>query len=105
MWKQDPFCYTQETHLNIKNRYHLRINGWEEIIQENEPRKQAGVPILISDKVDFKLKLIRRDGRTNTTYSSKEKIYQEDISIISIYVPDTRVLCLKQICKWNTTIA
>jgi hypothetical protein len=31
------------------------------IYQANGPPKQAGVTILISDKVDFKLKLIKRD--------------------------------------------
>jgi hypothetical protein len=32
----------------------LRMKGWKKIYQANGPRKQAGVAILISDKVDFK---------------------------------------------------
>jgi hypothetical protein len=37
------------------------VLGWKNIYQANGPPKQAGVAILISDKVDFKPKLIRRD--------------------------------------------
>jgi hypothetical protein len=34
----------------------------EKIFQENRPKKQAGVAILISDKIDLKPQLIERDG-------------------------------------------
>jgi hypothetical protein len=34
----------------------------EKVFQVNGPRKQAGVAILISDKVDFRLKSTRRDN-------------------------------------------
>jgi hypothetical protein len=37
----------------------LRVKGWKKIYQANGPQKQAGVPILISDKVDFKFTLIK----------------------------------------------
>jgi hypothetical protein len=37
------------------------MKGWKKIYQANGPRKQAGVAILISDKVDFKPTLIKRD--------------------------------------------
>ena len=61
--KQDPtFCCLQETHLNHKDRHLLRVKGWEKVFQANGPKKQAGVAILISNKIDFKLKSIRRDG-------------------------------------------
>jgi hypothetical protein len=33
--------------------------GWKKIYQANGPRKQAGVAILILDKEDFKLTLIK----------------------------------------------
>ena len=63
MWKQEPtfFCL-QETHLHHKDRHLLRVKGWEKVFQSNGPKKQAGVAILISNKIDFKLKSIRRDG-------------------------------------------
>jgi hypothetical protein len=37
------------------------MKGWKKIYQANVPRKQAGVAILISDKVGFKRTLIKRD--------------------------------------------
>jgi mRNA deadenylase 3'-5' endonuclease subunit Ccr4 len=58
--KEDPtICCLQETHLIDRNKYWLRVKGWKKIYQANGPQKQARVPILISDKVDFKLTLIK----------------------------------------------
>jgi exonuclease III len=58
--KEDPtiFCL-QETHLIDRNKHWLRVKGWKKIYQANGPRKQAGVAILISEKVDFKFTLIK----------------------------------------------
>jgi hypothetical protein len=39
----------------------LRVKGWKKIYQTNGPQNQAGVAILILDKGDFKLTLIRQD--------------------------------------------
>jgi hypothetical protein len=35
------------------------LKGWKKIYKANGPGKQAGIAILISDKVDFKLTLIK----------------------------------------------
>jgi exonuclease III len=57
---EDPtICCLQETHLIYRNKHRLRMKGWKKIYQANGPRKQAGVVILISDKVDFKPTLIK----------------------------------------------
>ena len=53
----------KETHPNIKNKYHVRVKGWKKIFQANGPKKETGVAILIADKIDFKLKLIRKDSK------------------------------------------
>ena len=54
IYKQDPmFCCIQETHLSDKDSHYLRVKGWKTIFQANGPKKQAGVAILISDKIDF----------------------------------------------------
>jgi hypothetical protein len=37
------------------------VKGWKKLYQADGPLKQAGVAILISNKVDFKPKLLRRD--------------------------------------------
>jgi hypothetical protein len=50
--------------------------------------KQAGVAILISDKVDFRLKSIRRDNECQFILI-KGTILQEEISILNIYAPKT----------------
>jgi hypothetical protein len=39
----------------------FRVKGWKKIYQASGPRKQAEVAILISDKVDLKLTLIKQD--------------------------------------------
>jgi hypothetical protein len=43
-----------ETNLNIKAIYYLSIKFWKKIFQANRYKKQAGVAILISNKVYFK---------------------------------------------------
>jgi exonuclease III len=71
--KQDPtFCCLQETHLREKDRHYLRMKGWKTIFQANSLKKQAGVAILISNKIDFQPKVIKRDKR-DTSYTSKVK--------------------------------
>jgi exonuclease III len=58
--KEDPtICCLEETHLTNRNKHRLRMKGWKKIYQANGPLKQAGVAILISDKVDFKPTLIK----------------------------------------------
>jgi hypothetical protein len=59
--KEDlTICCIQETHLNDILKHYLRVKGWKMIYQANGPWEQAGVAILISYKVDFKLKLLKR---------------------------------------------
>ena len=41
--------------------------GWKNTFHANGKRKKAGVPILISDKIDLKIKKITRDMEENTT--------------------------------------
>jgi hypothetical protein len=53
-------CSLQETHLIDRNKHWLRVKGLK-IYQAGGPQKQAGVAILISEKVDFKPTLIKRD--------------------------------------------
>jgi hypothetical protein len=58
--KEDPtICCLQETHLIDRNKHWLRVKVWKKIYRANGPQKQAGVAILISDKVDFKPTLIK----------------------------------------------
>jgi exonuclease III len=61
--KQDPaFCCIQETHLSDKGRHYLRIKGWKTIFQANGTKeKLAEVVILISNKINFQPKVIKKD--------------------------------------------
>ena len=55
--KQNPYiCCLQETHLETRDTYRLKVKGWEKIFHANRDQKKAGVAILISDKIDFKTK-------------------------------------------------
>ena len=49
--------------------------------------KKAKVAILISDKVDFKTKVMKRDPEEHFIIL-KGRIHQEDINIINIYPPN-----------------
>ena len=44
-----------------QNLDRLKVKGWKEIFQANGQEKKAGVAILISDKIDFKKRAIKRD--------------------------------------------
>jgi exonuclease III len=58
--KENPkICSLKETHHTDRNKQRLRMKGWKKIYQANGPPKEAGVAILISDKVDFKPTLIK----------------------------------------------
>jgi hypothetical protein len=52
-----------ETHLRKKDRHYLRVKGWKTIFQTNGLNKQAGVAILISNKIDFQPKIIKKDKK------------------------------------------
>ena len=60
--KQDPYiCCLQETHFRLSDTYRMKVRGWKEIFHVSGNQKKAGVTILISGKIDFKIKTITRD--------------------------------------------
>ena len=60
--KQDPYiCCLQETHLETRDTYRLKVKGWKKIFHANRDQKKAGVAILTSDKIDLKTKAVKRD--------------------------------------------
>jgi exonuclease III len=83
--KQDPpFCCLQEKHLREKGRHDHRVKGWNTIFQENGLKKQAGVAILISNKIDFTHKVIKKKDKERH-FILKVKVYQDERSILNIY--------------------
>ena len=67
--------------------YRLKENGWKKIFHANRDQKKAGVAILISDKMDFKTKAVKRD-KDGHYIMIKRSIQEEDITIINIYAPN-----------------
>ena len=65
MQKQDPYiCCLQDTHFKTGGTNRLKVRGWKKIFHANRDQKKAGVAILISDKIDFKTKAVKRQRRT-----------------------------------------
>ena len=63
--KQDPYIYClQETNLRPRDTYRLKVLGWKKIFHASGNQKKAGVAILISDKIDFKIKTITKKDTT-----------------------------------------
>ena len=86
--KQDPYiCCLQETHLKTG---HIRTEseGLENDFHANRDQKKAGIAILISDKIDFKTKAVKRD-KEGHYIMIKGSIQEEDITIINLYAPNT----------------
>ena len=44
-----------------KGHIQMKVKGWKKIYHANRDQKKAGVAILISDKIDFKTKAVKRD--------------------------------------------
>ena len=60
--KQDRHtCFLQETHFRPQDVYKLKMRGQKTIFHANGKQKKAGVVILISDKIDLKIKKISRN--------------------------------------------
>ena len=67
------------------------MKGWKKISDANGDQKKAGVAILISDKIDFVIKTVKRD-KEGHYIMTKGSIQEEDITIINIYVPNIGAL-------------
>ena len=58
-----PICMlSTKTHFRPKDTYRLKVRGCKNIFLANEKQMKAGVAILISDKIDLKIKMITRDN-------------------------------------------
>ena len=71
-----------------QNRGHIQTEskGLEKIFHANRDQKKAGVAILISDKIHFKTKAVKREEEGH--YIMIKGSIQEDITIINIYAPN-----------------
>ena len=62
------------------------MRGWKNIFHANEKQKKAGVAIIISEKVDLKIKITR--DKEERYIMIKGSIQEEDITIVNIYAPN-----------------
>ena len=63
------------------------MKGWKKIFHANRDQKKAGVAKLISDKIDFEIKTVKRD-KEGYYIMINGSIQEEDITIINIYSPN-----------------
>jgi hypothetical protein len=70
----------------------------ENAFQSNRHKKQASVVILVCNKIDVQMKVIKRDGEGHFIFI-KGKIHQEDIEILNIRAPHL----FKKITKASNT--
>ena len=85
--RQDAsICCLQQTHFRPRDTYRLKVRGWKKILHANGNQKKAGVAMLISDKIHFKIKNITRDKEGHYIVI-QGSIQEEDITIINIYAP------------------
>ena len=93
----------QGTHTDWKA---VQTEGLEKDISHRD-QKKAEVAILISDKIDFKIKAVKRDKEEHYIMI-KGSIQEENITIINIYAPNIRapqyVRQMLQVWKGKLTI-
>ena len=62
------------------------MRGWKKIFHANRNQKKAGVAILITDNIDFKMNILTyKEGHYTMI---KGSIQEEDITILNIYAPN-----------------
>ena len=88
--KKDPYIRClQEIHLKTRDTYRLKVKGWKKIFHADRGQKKAGVAILMSDKIDFTIKTVKRD-KEGHYIMIRGSIQEEDIIIINIYASNIR---------------
>ena len=97
--------------LQHKGHIQTKSEGLEKIFHANGDQKKAGVTILISAEIDFKIKAVKRDKEEHYIMI-KGSIQEEDITIINIYAPNIgapqyvrqMLTCMKEEINSNTVI-
>ena len=85
--------YLLSTRDTSQNRGHIQTEseGLEKDISHKWRPKEAGVAILISDKIDCEIKPMEQD-KEGHYIMTKGSIQEEDITIINIYAPNIGTL-------------
>ena len=83
--KTPMYAVYQRCNLKKRDKYRPKVKGQKKIFHENGAQKKARVAILISDKIDFEIKAVKRD-KEGQYIVIKGSIQKEDITII--YAPN-----------------
>ena len=87
--KQEPtICCKKETHFRAKETHRWKVREWKKIFHANRNDKKAEVTILLSDKIDFKTQVIKKDKKGHYIMI-KGSIQGEDITLVNTYTPNT----------------
>ena len=76
-------CCLQDTHFRSRDIYTLR--GWKKVFHTNGNQRVA---IVISDKIDFKIKTTVKRDKKRHSIIIKESIQGDDITIVNTYTPN-----------------
>ena len=82
--KTPIYVVYKRPNLKTGDTYRLKVKGWKKVFHANRNQKKAGVAILISDKIDFKTKAVKRD-KEGHYIMIKGSIQEEDVTIINTY--------------------
>ena len=80
------YILSKRNPLQTKDTYRLKVRGWQNIFHANGKPKKAGVAILISDKIDCKIKITRE--KEGHYIMIKGSILEEDLTIVNIHAPN-----------------
>ena len=78
---------TLQSQRHIQTVRRQKGKGWKKILHENRYQNKARVTILISDKTEFKIKIVKRDKEHFPMVKDHSK---KSIIIVNIYAPNTR---------------
>jgi hypothetical protein len=81
--------HSRKTPQQKKYMHYVRVKGCKRVFQANGLKKQAGVVILISNKIDVQPEVIRHDEEGHFIFI-KGKIHQEKFLNLNIYAPNSR---------------
>ena len=74
--------------------YRLKVKRWKNIFHANGKQKKAGVPIFISDKIDLKIKKIKRDNKGHYIMIRDQSKRKHN---------NCKYLCTQHTTKYNAT--
>ena len=90
------YMLSTKTHFRPRDTYRLKVRGWKKVFHANGNQKKAGVAILISDKIDFKIKTITRKKERHYIMI-KGSIQEGAITTVNIYAPSIGApQCIRQ---------